>query len=162
MKQLKGVIFSLRGVLENEKMAGGETFREVVNLFKFLASKDITPVIVSNSQWTMVGTEEKFAHYLSEKVGFEIRHFIGGQEGMPYKQKGGAMLFIADKMGWEPHESVYVGNTEYDMRAARNGGLMFLNAKWHQDNSPYGFDFESPKDIGRFIDCCCLGLGDWF
>jgi hypothetical protein len=28
--------------------------------------------------------------------------------------------------------------------------------------SPYGFQFESPLDVARFIDCLCLGLAGWF
>jgi hypothetical protein len=28
--------------------------------------------------------------------------------------------------------------------------------------SPYGFQFESPLDVARFVDCLCLGLDGWF
>ena len=40
--------------------------------------------------------------------------------------------------------------------------MIFLNAKWHEENSPFGFEFDSPKDIAKFVDCCCLTPKDWF
>jgi hypothetical protein len=36
------------------------------------------------------------------------------------------------------------------------------NAVWHGEANPYGYQFESPFDIARFVDCICLGLHDWF
>jgi hypothetical protein len=48
------------------------------------------------------------------------------------------------------------------MNTATNGGLMFVNAMWYNVASPYGFQFESPVDVARFIDCLCLGLDGWF
>jgi hypothetical protein len=57
---------------------------------------------------------------------------------------------------------VFIGNSDIDMRTANTGQLMFLNATWHGVSNPYGFQFSSPMDIARFIDCHCLGLSDWF
>jgi hypothetical protein len=48
------------------------------------------------------------------------------------------------------------------MRTARNGGILFLNALWHGEANPYGYQFASPIDIARFVDCICLGLHEWF
>src|SRR5215207_8129969 len=48
------------------------------------------------------------------------------------------------------------------MITARSAKLLFLNAVWHGVANPYGFQFDSPKDIARFVDCFCLGMGDWF
>ncbi|CAM5766356.1 hypothetical protein LMIY3S_01795 [Labrys miyagiensis] len=81
---------------------------------------------------------------------------------MPFKPTAAAMEFILTKHNWKPHEAMYVGNTPEDMRTARNGKLLFLNALWHGIDNPYGFQFESPKDIARFIDCFCPGIDDWF
>jgi hypothetical protein len=48
------------------------------------------------------------------------------------------------------------------MKTARNGGVLFLNAIWHGEATPYGYQFDSPKDVARFVDCLCLGLNNWF
>lgn len=161
MHQLKGAIFSLRDVLVVQGQIDPELLAETTKLLQFLLSKGVQPVIVSNSAWTIRGTMEPIQEYLSKLVGAELPYFQGGRD-MPVKQKPAAMKHILAKHEWQIEEAVYVGSTEHDMQAARNGGLLFLNANWHAENSPYGFQFSSPKDIARFIDCCCLGLGDWF
>ena len=35
-------------------------------------------------------------------------------------------------------------------------------AKNAGEANPYGYQFQSPKDVARFVDCICLGLDDWF
>jgi len=160
MHTIKGAVFSLRDVLIVQGTLSRELLSETTNLLKFLLSKGVLPVLVSNSAWTVGGTKSA-QQFLSELVGTELPYYQGNRD-MPVKQKPEAMAFVLQNHGWEPREVVYIGSTEDDMRAARNGGLLFLNASWHAENSPYGFHFDSPIDIARFIDCCCLGLGDWF
>jgi hypothetical protein len=72
------------------------------------------------------------------------------------------MEAVLTAQGWAHNEVIYVGNTDIDMKTARNGRLSFLNAVWHGEASPYGYQFDSPKDVARFIDCFCLGSTDWF
>jgi hypothetical protein len=72
------------------------------------------------------------------------------------------MEHVLGQQGWKPHEAIYVDNTEDDMKTARNGKLLFLNALWHGEANPYGYQFDSPRDIARFVDCFCLGIDDWF
>jgi hypothetical protein len=81
---------------------------------------------------------------------------------MPYKPRAAAVEHILATEGWGKREALFVGNSDIDMRAARNGGVLFLNAVWHGETNPYGYQFESPMDVARFVDCLCLGLGDWF
>jgi hypothetical protein len=57
---------------------------------------------------------------------------------------------------------IYVGNTVEDMRTAVNGGLLFLNAKWHGQATEYGFEFHAPSAIGRFIDVFCTRDSLWY
>ena len=66
------------------------------------------------------------------------------------------------KQGWHRREVVFIGNSDIDMKAARTGRLMFLNATCHGTANPCGFQFDSPLDIARFLNCRCLGLTDWF
>ena len=161
MHTLRGAIFSLRNVLAKEGPADQSKALETVKLIKYMLSVGVQPVLVSNSTWQMVGSEEPFNEYLSRLVGVELPYYQGGRD-MPYKQFAAAMKHVLDVHGWCPQEVVYIGNTQDDIQSASNGGLLFLNAKWHEANSPFGFEFDSPKEIAKFVDCCCLTPKNWF
>ncbi|KZX98869.1 MULTISPECIES: phosphoribosyltransferase family protein [unclassified Sulfitobacter] len=164
MHNLKGIIFSLSDVLAHKGSINPDLFFETVKLLKFLLSKGIQPVLVSNTTWTVAikdEDEKPFQEYLSQFVGSQLPYYQGGKD-IDYKQYATAMQAILDKHGWTAPEVFYVGNTQEDVQAASNGGFPLLNAKWHGDNSQYGFEFASPKDIASFVDCCCLTPQDWF
>ncbi len=145
----------IKGDLHKEKLS------ETIKLIKYLNSQGIQSVIVSNANWTINPSKKNAQTFFSELCGFQIPYYQGGVH-MPYKQNAAAMEKILTLHGWSPQEVVYIGSTTDDMRAARNGKILFLNADWHTKNSGYGFHFTSPKDVARFIDCCCINLGDWF
>ncbi|CUH99180.1 HAD family hydrolase [Leisingera aquaemixtae] len=161
MHTLRGAIFSLRNVLVKEGQLDQAKALETIRLIKYLISVGVQPVLVSNSTWTMVGSNEPFNDYFSRLVGQQLPYYQGGTD-MAYKQYAAAMQHVLEDQGWQPQEVVYIGNTQDDIQAASNGGLLFLNAKWHEANSPFGFEFNSPKDIAKFVDCCCLTPKDWF
>ncbi len=161
MHTLRGAIFSLRNVLAKEGGVDTETALETVKLIKYVLSVGVQPVLVSNSLWTMRDTGEPFNDFFSRLVGQKLPYYQGGKD-MAYKQYAAAMNHVLGMHGWVPQEVVYVGNTQQDIQAAANGGLLFLNAKWHEVNSPFGFEFDSPKEIAKFIECCCLIPRDWF
>lgn len=164
MHTLKGIIFSLRDVLAHKGSPDPDLFVQTAKLLKFLLFKKIQPVLVSNTPWivnTTDGEEKPFQDYLSEFVGQQLPYYQGGKD-IDYKQRSSAMDALLKKYGWGAPEVFYVGNTQQDVIAASNGGFPLLNAKWHGDNSPYGFEFASPKDIASFVDCCCLTPKDWF
>ncbi|QFI70579.1 phosphoribosyltransferase family protein [Sinorhizobium alkalisoli] len=161
MYTLKGAIFSLRDTLVVEGSIDPLLMDETIKLLRFLTARNVSPVIVSNSSWIETGSKRQIPDILSEAIGHTIPYYRGGHD-MPMKQFAGAMDHVLQTQNWQPEEAIYIGSTKEDMIAARNGKLMFLNARWHAQNSAYGFEFESPKDIARFIDCCCLSIGDWF
>ena len=164
MNTLKGTIFSLRGVLANPGKVDDKILNEVVKLLRYLISINVEPILVSNSPWNLTfqdGKKVPFQEYLSEVCGRELEYYQAGVD-FKAKQYAASMQKILEDHDWNSSEVIYVGNTEDDMKAASNGGFLFLNAKWHGDNSPYGFDFSSPKDIGRFIECCCVIPENWF
>lgn len=161
MHTIKGAIFSLTDVLVKKGKMDQEKFEEVAKLLRFLLSKGIQPVLVSNNLWTLKPSNVPFHDFLSKHIGVELPYYQGGVH-MDYKQTASAMNTILADYGWVSHEVVYVGSTNDDMRAASNGGLLFLAAKWHGEHTDYGFEFSSPKDIGRFIDCCCITPKEWF
>lgn len=161
MHTLRGAIFSLRNVLAREGKFNQENALETVKLIKYLGTAGVQPVLVSNSTWTMKGSKEPFNDYFTRLVGQPLPYYQGGRD-MEYKQYAAAMQHVLKDQGWLPQEVVYIGNTQHDIQAASNGGLLLLNAKWHEENSPFGFEFNSPKGIAKFIDCCCLTPKDWF
>lgn len=165
MRLLKAAIFSLHDVLAQQGTTDGKLLGETFRLLRYLKARGVEPVFVSNKVWTVTNTEtgvtRPFKDLLEEELG-PVGYYIGGLDGMPYKPRAEATAFILAKQGWTNREVVFVGNSDIDMKTASTGQLMFLNATWHGVANPYGFQFESPLDIARFIDCLCLGLDDWF
>ena len=161
---LKGVIFSLKDVLATSGELDGNLIGETIKLIKFLKKRNVTPVFVSNHSWTVTtaGKARGFQDRLQRLRSGPVPFYIGGRNGMPFKPQAAAVAYILDKEGWSRTEALFVGNSDVDMKTARNGGVLFLNARWHGEANPYGYQFDSPKDIGRFIDCLCLGLHSWF
>lgn len=160
---LRGAIFSLHDVLVKRGTVDEALFDDTIRLLRYLRSRGVEPVFISNQIWTVTtgGVSRPFRELLEEKIG-PVSYYVGGDGGMPYKPRANATAHILADRGWLGHEVIYVGNTEDDMRTATNGGLLFLNVMWHGAASTYGFQFESPLDVARFVDCLCLGLDDWF
>lgn len=162
---LKGAIFSLHDVLAKQGPVDGAVLAETFRLLRYLKMRGVDPVFVSNKAWTVTyhdtGVTKSFRELLEAELG-PVGYYIGGVDGMPYKPTAAATAFILQKHGWTNREVLLIGNSETDMRTASNGQLMFLNSTWHGVANPYGFQFASPLDVARFIDCHCLGLNDWF
>lgn len=162
---LKGVIFSLHDVLTKEGPMDGALLAETFRLLKYLKQRGVEPVFITNHDWNVkdnsTGSVKPFRQILEAELG-PVGYYVGGVDGMPYKPQAAATAFVLEAKGWGSREAVFVGNSEIDMRTASTGKLMFLNATWHGAATPYGFQFSSPLDVARFVDCLCLGLGGWF
>lgn len=160
---LKGAIFSLHDVLLKEGTIDASLFDETIRLLRYLQSRGVKPVFIGNHDWTVTsaGKSRPFRELLEERIG-PVSYYVGGRDGMPYKPKADATAHVLAKEGWNQREVIYVGNSTNDMQTAANGRLMFLNAMWHSAATHYGFQFASPLDIARFVDCLCLGLTGWF
>jgi len=107
------------------------------------------------------GSTQDLKGVLSQQWG-SMPWYIASNGDMPFKPFAAAMEHVLARHGWKTHEAIYVGNTQEDMKTAVNGKLLFLNALWHGKANPYGYQFNSPLDVARFVDCFCLGLDDWF
>lgn len=164
MAKLKGAIFSLRDVIVRNGAVDANITSEVGKLIRWLRHAGVQPVFVSNHHWLAKmpdGSTKDLKSVLSQQWG-DMPWYIALNGDMPLKPFAAAMRHVLSQRGWTPHEAIYVGNTEDDMKTAVNGKLLFLNAVWHGEASLYGYQFESPLDVARFIDCFCLGLDDWF
>jgi phosphoglycolate phosphatase-like HAD superfamily hydrolase len=162
---LKGVIFSLRDVLAKRGPIDAALLGETFKLLKFLKRRGVVPVFASNHEWIArndkTGENRNFQEIIENEVG-DVSFYRAGKNGMPFKPKAAAVEHILAAQGRGKREVLFVVNSDTDMRAARNGGVLFLNAVWHGEANPYGYQFESPMDIARFVDCICLGLNNWF
>lgn len=164
MNRLKGIIFSREGVFENHGVFNNSVLEESIKLLRHLISMEIQPILISDNTWSIPlvdGTSVAYQRYLSDACGINIRYY---QEGVDIRSRlfGASMKKILADQNWKSSEVMYVGNTRGDMMAATNGGLLFMNATWYGTNSPHGHIFLEPKNIGRFIECCCVIPKDWF
>ena len=121
--------------------------------------------VISNRNWTVTDGEDErrlsLKDVLEEQWGTRLHWFTGGVD-VNFKQRGDALGGLLGKLGWQPNEAFFVGNSETDMQSAINGGLLLLNAVWYEKNMDYGFSFEVPKQVARFIDVFCLRDHHWF
>jgi hypothetical protein len=159
------MIFSLRDVLSKRGPVNEALFIETRKLLAFLKRRGITPVFATNHDWRVkiknTGESHRFQDLLAAQIG-PIPFYVAERGEMPWKPRADAVKHILADQGWSKREVLYVGNSDDDMKTARNGGVLFLNALWHGEANPYGYQFQSAKDIARYVDCLCLGLDNWF
>lgn len=152
---LKGVILSIEDTLCPQGELDQTVFNEVTNLIRYLTKKNIQFVVFTNRKWTYNKTDS-LERKLKEEWG-EFPYFCRADNtSIPPKPRTAATQYILNAMGWQSNEVVYIGSSENDMRTAVNGGLLFFRATWWANKTDYGFEFDSPKDIARFIDTFCL------
>jgi HAD superfamily hydrolase (TIGR01549 family) len=53
-----------------------------------------------------------------------VSFYLGGHDRMPYKPQAAAVDHILQNEDWTRREVLYVGNSDYDMKTARNGGVL--------------------------------------
>lgn len=156
MANLKGVIIGVRNVLGAED--GPATLTDdTCKLLRFLKSKDIIPVVLSNSSWTVGGQDAR--KFLEEQCG-PLEWLKGGQD-VKFKQFAESLESVRNRYGWEKNEVLALGNTQDDMRSAVNGGILFLNARWYAKNTEYGILLPSPLDAAKIIDVFCTREHHW-
>jgi pyrophosphatase PpaX len=59
---------------------------------------------------------------------FEV--IVGGDDTVRQKPDPEPLLYALDRLGAEPAEAAYVGDSPYDMEAARAGGLHAVGVSW--------------------------------
>ncbi len=168
MAKLKGVIFGVENVLVKPGSLSphAETLGETGKLVRFLRSKDVESVVMTNQEWVMTNSKTKQKVPLKDAIekewGVALNWFQCAKDGVPAKQSAEAIAHVREKMGWEPNETLFIGNSEIDMQSAVNGSILLLNAEWYEKNMEYGFGFDSPKEVARFIDTFCFREHFWY
>ena len=61
-----------------------------------------------------------------EREGFEMDVVLGGEDVPAFKPAPDGLLLALDRLGVEPDDAIYVGDTTIDAEAAKNAGLRFV------------------------------------
>jgi len=111
--------------------------------------------------WGVVTNKfERFAHPILEALGIARRAgaIVGGDTCPRPKPFPDPLLFAAQKMGVEPGNTLYVGDDERDVQAARAAGMPVLVAGYGylgDDKPPTEWDGDaivhSAREIGEWI-----------
>jgi len=160
LSNLKAVIFGISDVLAVETGGKRKIAEQTTKLMQYLDSNGLDIVTIGNSEWTVGG--RPLLKVLSKRWGIKVKSYQYGQDGFPAKQSSAALEQIRNENGWQANETIYVGNSDADMRSAVNGKTLFLNASWYGENTEYGFKMKTPKWIARFVDIFCLREHWWF
>ena len=156
MPKLKGVILSVEDVLVRQGPGDASIFSEVTKLIKYFRSTNTQFVVMTNRQWTTANGSRPLIDALKEVWG-EFTYLCRSTDGrIPAKPRAEATEYVLNLMNWKSNEVLYIGASESDMQTAVNGGLLFLRATWYDNKTDYGFEFDAPKDIARFIDTFCF------
>jgi len=173
---LKAVIFNVSGVLLKDSNAADQTTAmaaarkdairiELRLLFDFLRSRSVRPVIVTNHNWTFTdrqtGVVQPIEEGLTQLFGAHTL-YVASRGDMPFKPLKDALDHVLAHENLQVEEAIVVGKSKEDFRAAINSGLLFLNATWDKQEVPYGFAFDTPLNVQRFIDLFALKEHPWF
>jgi pyrophosphatase PpaX len=60
---------------------------------------------------------------------------VGGDETEQHKPDPAPLLLALDRLGASPHEAAYVGDSPFDMQAAKNAGLFAIGVSWGRIHS---------------------------
>jgi predicted amidophosphoribosyltransferase len=171
MAELKGVIFGWDNVLlaKGSLAPHAATLAETGKLVQFFHKRGVEIVVVTNQKYVLkdktTGKETPAKEYFENAWGVTIDHHLCGQDGGAGKQSQAGFQAILAAKGWKPNNVVIVGNSETDMQMAVVNKVLLLTAKWYPDTletTAYGFHFNEPKGIARFVDVFCLRGHHWF
>ena len=111
------------------------------------------------------------AHYFTKKMirhffrGAMIRHtknpfgiYAGEEPGKPAKPDPSVALELAARMKVKPQNVAFVGDSEVDIKTAKNAGMIAIGAAWGYRNkkelTAAGADlvFDNPTDMTSYLD----------
>src|SRR4051794_33751562 len=121
MARLKGVIFGVENVLikKGDQTLNTAILNETGRLVRFLAGRGIVSVVVTNRTWEAKFTDKSvrpLKGYLEEVWGTNFQWLQCASKDIPSKQSGGPILYACQQNGWQPNETLFIGNTEEDMQ----------------------------------------------
>jgi len=166
MAKLKGVIFGVENVLikRGNLAPHTETLEATGKLMRFLRKQGVESVVMTNREWgwTHNGIQTPLQQAIENRWNVKLNWFQCAKGGVPAKQTADSIKYVRESRGWTANETLFIGNTDNDMRASVNGKILLLNAEWYAKTMEYGFHFDCPKEVARFIDTFCFREHFWY
>jgi len=172
---LRAVIFGLEGILikggEGDPKTGlaserrGSIVKGIRELFDFLRMNDIRPIVLSNRDWQIVNRETGARTTIDKRLEtlYGTHTLYVAQRGdVPFKPSRESISRVLELQNLSASEVVFVGMSERDFRTALQSKILFMNATWDRQETSYGFVFDSPQAIKRFIELFGLKAHHWF
>jgi hypothetical protein len=172
---LKAVVFGFDGVMvkpnqrenSHSPVARSEDIKpELQQVFQFLRDRGIKPIVLSNREWRvrLAGGAPTITmdEYLLREFGTNTLYVTSRGDLCAYKPLRACIDDLLRRERLRREEVAMVGMSEKDFRTAINSKLLFLNANWGATESKYGFQFDKPSDVLRFIDLFALRDHYWF
>ena len=97
----------------------------IAELVESLYKNNIKLCVLSNKHEDM--TKRIVSGLLDNHYFVEV---LGGSERFPHKPNPDSALYLAGKMGFEPCEILYIGDSDVDMQTAINAGMFPLGVTW--------------------------------
>ena len=130
-KDVQGVPFILESAIETyaqeyEKCYCEKTipFEGIEALLKALRAKDIKLAVLSNKQDGFV------KNIISELFDDRMFSVVQGQSSLPVKPDPTSTVAIIKKLGVKPHQCLFVGDSDVDMKTARNAKIKSVGVSW--------------------------------
>lgn len=96
----------------------------IIELLESLTRKNIKLGVNTNKN-------EDIAKLIADKYfpGY-FSYLVGGRDSIPKKPDGAGAVLIAGKMGVDPEQCIYIGDSDVDMKTARNANMYAVGALW--------------------------------
>lgn len=100
-------------------------YEGIVQLLEALKSRGIKCAVLSNKP------DRQAVHVVKTVFGEETFFKVQGQkEGVPRKPDPTAVFQIAEEMGAAPEETIYIGDSEVDIRTGHASGARTIGVSW--------------------------------
>ena len=85
--------------------------------------------------------------FASVPLGHLFETVVGGDETDTHKPDPAPLLLAAERMGADPAQTAYVGDSPFDMRAARDAGMHAVAVTWGRIHDRVKLEREEPDAI---------------
>ena len=100
-------------------------YEGIVDMLKNLKEAGIRMAVLSNKPHLQ--TIDVVREFFGEDT---FAHVQGQQEGVPRKPDPTAALYIAERLGVDPKECVYIGDSDVDMQTGKAAGMETVGVSW--------------------------------
>ncbi len=150
--ELKDIIMAGRAEYGRRWDAKSRPYPGVPAMLDALAAAGVRLALLSNKP-------DEFTARIAERffAAWPLDPARGAREGVPLKPDPAAALDVARDMGFAPNEVLFAGDSDVDVRTARNAGMFAAGVLWGfrdaDELKAAGADrlFATPEELARFI-----------